>query len=81
MVSPGFRRMKVRQPGVRIVQGNCAAWGANAPDGLVPLREDEELKQQAEYKTREVAPKQLSRATLSFFVGRMALTMRRVPLA
>jgi len=47
----------------------------------MPLREDEELKQQAEYKTREVAPKQLSRATLSFFVGRMALTMRRVPLA
>ncbi|MCP1462267.1 hypothetical protein [Pseudomonas sp. S3E17] len=73
--------MKVRQPGVRIVQGNCAAWGANAPGGLVPLREDEELKQQAEYKTREVAPKQLSRVALSFFVGRMALTMRRVPLA
>jgi len=45
------------------------------------LREDEELKQQPEYKTREVAPKQLSRAALSFFVDRMALTMRRVPLA
>ncbi|TKJ73200.1 hypothetical protein PspCFBP13509_28835 [Pseudomonas sp. CFBP13509] len=81
MVSPGFRRMKVRQPGVRIVQGNCAAWGANAPGGLVPLREDEQLKQQAEQKNREVTPKQLSRAALSFFVGRMAQTMRRIPLA
>lgn len=47
----------------------------------MPLREDEELKQQAEQKNREVTPKQLSRAALSFFVGRMALTMRRVPLA
>ncbi|MGR3889956.1 hypothetical protein [Pseudomonas sp. 1152_12] len=55
-----------------------------------------ELKQQAEQKAREageVAAKQLSRAAwstlamlllgaaLSFFVGRMALTHRRVPLA
>lgn len=69
--------MKVRQPGVRIVQGNYAAWGANAPGSLVSLR----VKQQAEQKNREVTPKQLPRAALSFFVGRMAQTMRRIPLA
>lgn len=73
--------MEVRQPGVRIVRSNWPAWGANASDGVVHLCEDEELKPQAEQRSREVTPKQLSRAALSFFVGRVALTMRRVPLA
>ena len=60
------------------------------------MQKVDELKQQAEQKAREaadVAAKQLSRAAwstlamlllgaaLSFFVGRMALTTRRVPLA
>ena len=60
------------------------------------MQKVDELKQQAEQKAREageVAAKQLSRAAwstlamlllgaaLSFFVGRIALTTRRVPLA
>ena len=63
---------------------------------VAPAVSPEELKQQAEQKAREageVAAKQLSRAAwstlamlllgavLSFFVGRFALTSRRVPLA
>ena len=48
------------------------------------MQKVDELKKQAEQKALEageVAAKQLSRAALSFFIGRIALTARRVPLS